>query len=166
MRRELRSQTDYILGIDCRLFRNVTVQDPYHNSYHYLVLGCLRGAPLREHTEYLGRSKRPPLQTTTTPAREDGIFAALRRAIPKPKAREAWKNVWILESTWRIINERFSALRDPARDQALIWRLGIAINASLREERRRRTEEAGEGVNWLLGTDPHLHREAWHRMKG
>ena len=58
--RELRPRTDYILGTDRRLFRNVTVRDPHRNSDQYLVLGCLRGAPLREHSEYLGRRKRSP----------------------------------------------------------------------------------------------------------
>ena len=32
--RKVRSQTDYILGTDRRLFWNVSVQDPRHNSYH------------------------------------------------------------------------------------------------------------------------------------
>ena len=43
--REVRSQTDYILGTDRSLFRNVDVQDPWHNSDHYMVLGCLPSAP-------------------------------------------------------------------------------------------------------------------------
>ena len=42
---EVRSRTDYILGTDRRLFRNVTVRDPRHNSDHYMVLGCLPSAP-------------------------------------------------------------------------------------------------------------------------
>ena len=58
--REVRSRTDYILGIDRRLFWNVSVRDPMHNSDHYIVLGCLRSAPLREHAKYLGGLKRPP----------------------------------------------------------------------------------------------------------
>ena len=45
--REVQSRTDYILGKYCCLFRNVAVWDPQHNSDHYLVLGCIRSAPLR-----------------------------------------------------------------------------------------------------------------------
>ena len=41
------SCTDYILGTDRRLFGNVSVRDPRHNSDHYLVLGCLRSASLK-----------------------------------------------------------------------------------------------------------------------
>ena len=49
--REVWSRTDYILGADHSLFGNVAVQDPRHNSDHYLVLGNLRRDPLKEHTE-------------------------------------------------------------------------------------------------------------------
>ena len=130
--REVRSRTDYILGTDLHIFRNVAVRDPRHNSDHYLVLGCFRSASLRGHTEYLGRRKRPPLRPPTTLTREDGLFAALRRAIPNPKPREVRENVWILAAMWRLVNERVSMRQDPARDQAQIRRLGRAINASLK----------------------------------
>ena len=51
--REVRSRTDYILGTDCLLFGNVSVQDPRHNLDHYMVLGCLHRASLKEHARYL-----------------------------------------------------------------------------------------------------------------
>ena len=38
--REVRYQTDYILGTDCRLFCNVSVRDPRNSSYQQMVLGC------------------------------------------------------------------------------------------------------------------------------
>ena len=37
---------------------------------------------------------------------------------------------------------------------------------SLKTERRRQAEEAGEEVEALLGSDPPLHREVWNRIKG
>ena len=46
--REVRSRTDYILGTDRRLFRNVTVRDPRHNSDYYMVLDFLPSAPLTD----------------------------------------------------------------------------------------------------------------------
>ena len=52
-----RSRTDYILGTDRRLFWNVSVWDPRHNTNHYMVLGCLCSAPEREHNKYLTGSK-------------------------------------------------------------------------------------------------------------
>ena len=162
----MRSRTDYILGTDGRLLGNVSVRDPRHNSDRYMVLGCLHSASLREHARYLGGRKRLPLRPPPAPTREDRIFAALRRAFPKPQAREARKNVWISATTWRLVYERVSALWDISKDQALIWRLGHAIKESLREDRKRRAEEAGADVETLLGSDPPLYREAWHRIKG
>ena len=160
----MRSRTDYILGTYRCIFWNVTVRDPQHNSDHCLVLGCPRGTPLREHSENLGRRKEIPLWPPTTPTREDGLFAALRRAVPKPKARESQKKAWILAAMWRLVNKRVSARWDPARYQSLIWRLGRAINAILKGYQRRRTEVAGEEVNRLLGLDPPLQHEVWHRV--
>ena len=52
--REVQSRTDYILGTDRHLFGNVSVQDPWHNSDHYLVLGYLPSASLTEHKRCLG----------------------------------------------------------------------------------------------------------------
>ena len=88
----VRSQTDYILGTDQSLFWNMFVWDPRHNTNHNMVLGCLRIAPEREHAKYLTKRKKLPLQPPTEPTREDGIFAALRRAVPKPHARERRTN--------------------------------------------------------------------------
>ena len=38
----VKSRTDYILGTDRSLFRNVAVRDPHHNSDHYILMGLLR----------------------------------------------------------------------------------------------------------------------------
>ena len=46
----IRSQTDYLLGTDRSLFRNVSVRYPQHNTDHFMMVGCLRSAPEREHT--------------------------------------------------------------------------------------------------------------------
>ena len=163
----VRFRTDYILGTDRRLFWKVSVWDPWHNTNHYMVLGCLCSAPKREHTKYLMGRKRLPLRPPSNPTREDGIFAALRRAVPKPHARERRKNGWILEDTWRLVDERVSARRKK-RDhtQARIRRLSRAIAASLKGDRRRIVETAGEEVEALLGADPPMPRETWQRLKG
>ena len=84
----VRSWTDYILGTDQSLFSNVSVRDPRHNTDHFMVVGCLRSAPAREHNKYLTGRKKLPLQPPTKPTREDGIVAALRRDVRKPHARE------------------------------------------------------------------------------
>ena len=45
-------------------------------------------------------------------------------------------------------------------------RLGRAIKAILKGDRRRRVEKAGKAVEALLGEDPPNAKEAWCRMKG
>ena len=91
-------------------------------------------------------------------------FAALRRAVPKVQPRAARQNVWILEETWRLVDERASARRDPRKGQALKRRLGRAIKAGLVADRKRRAEEAGEEVEAMVGAYPPLIQEAWHRI--
>ena len=93
--REVRSWTDYILGIDRRLFLNVSVRDPRHNSYHYIVLGCIRSAPLREQSTYLGGRKIPPLRPSRQRRMESSqpygrLYQILRRGT-RGKMRSSWR---------------------------------------------------------------------------
>ena len=97
--REVWSWTDYIMGTDRRLFRNVSVWDPWHNSDHYMVLGCLPSASLTEHKRYLGGSKRLPMRPPKNPTRVDQLSAALRRAVQKVQPYSARQNAWISEET-------------------------------------------------------------------
>ena len=43
---EVSYRKDYILGTDFYLFQNISAQCPRHNIDHYLVWGCLLGAPI------------------------------------------------------------------------------------------------------------------------
>ena len=155
----VRSWIYYILGTDRRLFWNVYVRDPRHNTDHYMVLGCL-AAPLRGNTQNTSRGrKRLPLRPPADPMMEDGIFAALQRAVSKQHTRERRKNRWISEDMWRLVDERVSARRKPAKDQTRIWRLSREIAASLNGDRRRRVETSGAELETLLGSDPPMPRE-------
>ena len=149
----VRSRTDYILGTDRSLFRNVAVRDPHHNSDHYMVMGLLRGRTGREHVKYIAGQRRIPMKPPKRLTREDELFGDLRWAVPKPQPREQHRNAWISEETWRIVDERVTMILKP-RAQAGIRRLGRAIQASLKGDRRRRVEEAGTAVETLLKEDP------------
>ena len=59
--REVQSHMDYLLGTYHHIFRNVSNQNPRHNTDHYAVLGCLHGSAQREHQCYLGWSMWIPL---------------------------------------------------------------------------------------------------------
>ena len=80
------------------------------------------------------------------PTRVDQLFVALRRAAPKAQPRAVRRNAWISEETWRLVNERVSARRDPRKGQALKRRLGRAVKASLAADLKPRADEAGAEV--------------------
>ena len=147
------SRTDYILGTDHSLFRNVAVRDPHHNSDHYMVMGLLRCRTGREHVKYIAGRRRVPMKPPRRPTREDELFGDIRRAVPKPQPREQHRNVWISEETWRLVDERVTMRRKP-RARTGMRRLGRALQASLKGDRRRRVEEAGSEVETLLKEDP------------
>ena len=154
--RVLQSWTDYTLGYDCRIFQNVAVQDPRQNSDHLMILGCLCGASPREHLRYLDFRMRLLLRPTgrQTRTQAENIFAELWRAVPKPEKWAARRNLWILAETRRIINKRVSARREPGRYQRGIRRLGRAIQATLKEDRRRWASLVGYDADRLLSRDP------------
>ena len=117
MRRQgqmVRSRTDYILGTDRRLFKNVAVRDPRHNTDHYRVLGCLPGAPLEATQRYQGGRRRWPVPPPAAPSRMDTLFAALRRAVPKKAPREARRNAWILARGDSLVDEPPRLRQDPS----------------------------------------------------
>ena len=93
----IRSRTDYLLGTDRSLFRNVAIRDPRHNSDHYMVVGHLRSGTAQEHARYIRGRRKMPLQPPKDPTREDELFGDLRRAVPKPHEREKHRNAWISE---------------------------------------------------------------------
>ena len=155
----IRSRTDYLLGTDHSLFRNVAVQDPRYNSDHYMVVGLLQGGTTREHVRYIVGRRRIPLTPPKEPTREDTLFGDLRRAVPKPHKREQHRNAWISDKTWKLVDERVLARRGP-KVKARLQRLGRAIKASLKGYRQQRVEEAGKAVETLLGEDPPNAKEA------
>ena len=91
-----------------------------------------------------------PLTPPREPTRADTLFGYLRRDVPKPHMREQHRNTWISEETWKLVDERVSARRVP-RVLTRLRRLGRAMKASLKGDRRRRVEEAGKAVEALLG---------------
>ena len=45
---------DYLLGMGHYLFQNISTQDPFHNTDHFMLLGCLCIAATKNHSQYLG----------------------------------------------------------------------------------------------------------------
>ena len=166
--RVVQSRTDYILGSNRQMFHNVAVRDPRNNSYHFMVVGCLHGASPREPSCYLGCRTCLPLRLPgrQTITRAEKLFAELRCAVPKPDKRIAHHKSWISTETWRLVNERVSTRRDPGRYQRRLRRLGRAIRALIKEDRRRRVTKEGEEVERLMTGYPPLPHRYWRRMRG
>ena len=75
------------------------------------------------------------------------------RAVLKPWAWDARKNAWILEATWILVDDIVSVRQFTTKYQSLIQRLGRAITARLKGDRKLLAEEAGAEVEKLLGSD-------------
>ena len=75
--KEVRSQTSYILGTYRPLLQNVVVRGVYHNTDHYLVLGCLRKSAPDAHSCYLREQTRFPIKPTMTLGGVDRLFSEL-----------------------------------------------------------------------------------------
>ena len=73
-----------------------------------MVVGHLRSVTAQDHARYINGRRKMPLKPPTEPTREDELFEALRRAVPKPHEREKYKNAWISEETWILVNKRES----------------------------------------------------------
>ena len=122
-----------------------------------MVLGSLRGASLREHSNYIGSRTCPPLRPPgrQTRTRAEKPFAELRPAVPKLEKQSARHNLWISAETWRLVDERVSTRRDPGRDQQHLRQLGRAIRVALKEDMQRRVTPAEEAAESMLtGTPP------------
>ena len=84
--REVRPRKDYTLRTDHRLFQNVAIWDLQHHLNHYMVLGCLRGDPAKDLTDYLCKARRFPLWPIRCDLAfaSDKVFSELKTQILKP----------------------------------------------------------------------------------
>ena len=64
-----------------------------------------------------------------------------------------YKNAWISEETWRLVDEKVSARRGTGVRRR-IQRMGRAIRESLKGDRKLMVEAAGTDVEALLGGGP------------
>ena len=106
------------------------------------------------------------VRPTEKPTQADQLFAALRRAVPKAQLREARRNAWISEETWRLVDARVSARQDPRYGRAFKQQLGRAVKASLAADRKRRVDEAGAEVEALVKSDPPFIQEVCYHIQG
>ena len=97
---EVRSQTEYILGTDRRLFQDVDVRDTHHHLDHYMVLGYLRGDPAKELTGYIRKARRSPLRTLchNLASAENKLFSEINTYISMPPLCKLVRRDWISDN--------------------------------------------------------------------
>ena len=138
---ELRSRTNYILGID-RLLHNVAVWDARHNIDHYLVLGFLCGAVPSVQLRYLGKRTRFIIKSLKTPDGINYLLPELWGGVPKPPWQEHPLQAWFSLETWRLVNIRIVAHRIRYGAQWSSRTLSRQIKASIQEDRRQMAAKA------------------------
>ena len=143
---EVRSRTYYILGTDCKLFQNMAVQEPRHNLYHYIVLGCLRGKPKKDLTDYLCKARRYPLRTIhrNLASASEKLFLELKTQIPKPPLCDQVRWDWISDEIWAAMDARINAIREGAHMN--VRKLSRRIRVGLSTDRKRHVEESGYAI--------------------
>jgi len=96
--RTVSSKTDYVLGTDCRSFRNVQIRDPRCNSDHFMVVASLWPATQRDHRRYVGGRQRFPIQPPKgeRATEADKVLAELKAAMPPPEPRNFRRNALLL----------------------------------------------------------------------
>jgi hypothetical protein len=158
---------DYILGTKRRFFRKVVIRDPRcFSSDHFLVMGQLMSKPYRSHRRYLNGRRSYPLKAHKVgpdSSTADQLYHELKAAIPKPTRQERKRRDWISEATWLLVDQRSALRRSPGYNQAEHRRLNRRVNASLKQDRKRRVEAAGHAIESLLGGQDA--QGAWNRAK-
>ena len=125
----MRSRTNYILGTDHFLLQNLAVRDAWHNTDHYLVLGCLHGTAPAAHSQYPGIHKSFPIKPLMTSDGINRLFAEIRGGVPKPYWKEHLHQAWISPETCHLINTSIAALwnRDQRNSRALSRKIKTII---------------------------------------
>ena len=111
----MQSQTDYLLGADHHLFRNVLVWDAHHNIDQYLLLGCLHRAAETDHSRYLGRRGHFPLQLPRVPIEVNRLFVELRGGVPSQHGG--------IGPARRVYHQRLGVLSTPVSWRARAWKV-------------------------------------------
>ena len=116
----VRYWTDYILGTDRRLFQNVAVRDPWHNTDHYMVLGLTEGLEDMVH-HFMPRGRRWCRDRRTWDMRRQGQVVRSRTDYILGTDRHLFQNV---------------AVRDPRHNTDHYMVLGCLPGTPLATTRR------------------------------
>ena len=118
--RAVRSRTDYILVSDLRIFQNMSVWYPRHNSDYLMVIGCLNGAP-PEGTLALPWVQDAPPDTSSRLSDKDTCGQDLRattrgyrrrrgdsltiKSLRQETGKYQRRHRWLIRAIWEALKE-------------------------------------------------------------
>lgn len=164
---EVSSRCDYILSSSSRIFTAVRIVTPRHyDSDHNAVVATMIPTPKQQHRRYLNGRKAFPLKVVDRDRTEvDGYFDSVLSRIPAVHGgnHREWRS-WISENTWRLVDQRAALRRSSGLDRTRELNIITGrIRRSIRQDRKRRTEEAGAEIERCLNTNDV--RGAWSLLK-
>ena len=127
--------------------------------------------PLQPCTISAGDTYFTSLQLPPGPQDElETAFEGLKATCEPPPPRKRHENEWITEGTWALVDERAQLRRRGVLCQAGGRRMKRRIQASLKDDRRARTERTAAAVETELSKgnvqEAFRHLKGWYRNAG
>ena len=128
----------------------MAVRDTQHHLVHYMIMGRIRGDLAKELTGYLCKACRFHLclLCRNLVSEPEKHISELKTQIPKLPPHEQVSQAWISDKTWLSIDARVTDFRKGG--QKNVWKISQQIRAGLITDQKRRTEEAGRTIEFLL----------------
>ena len=112
----------------------VGIREPIMPTDHRMVLGILIGEGVREHLRYKKERNTWPITEATGGMRQDenAYFMDLKRRVKKPSRKGiTTSELWILDTTWRLADQRAELGRKCTANHGecrmLTWRFQSAL---------------------------------------
>ena len=131
-----------------------------------MVLGCLRGEPAENLTDYLCKVLRSPLRHIRHAhvSVSNKILTEPQTQISNPPLCERVRRDCISDEMCAAMDARVNALREAAQRNVRQSSQKICMGLSI--DRKRRAEEGGRNIDFLILLCPLIFREALVRMRG
>ena len=163
------SHPDYSLTQeqDWRRFQNVVLQRlPNHDSKHWAVVTTFYSGTKQKIQLYLKGHQQFPLKFPQyAPQIEiESMFEEFRSSCGELPVRKRPANTWILQDTWKLVNQRDILCRGGCFSQHGNRAMGRQICASPKQDKQQRAANIAKQIEHHLSAgDP---TEAWRTPKG
>jgi Reverse transcriptase (RNA-dependent DNA polymerase) len=177
--KSLRSTCDYVFSDDNRRrFQRIRITDPRtFDSDHFAISFTLRAKNQQHHQQYVKLRKSFPLHTNLSQTTDaDHLLSKFPVLYVDPRQRirpqvlpstPKQRASWVSDCTWKLVDTRASLRRQNKNNSTLpqiLQPISQQIRKSLKRDRTRRTNEAGDDIEALLALNDI--RAAWNRIRG